>query len=92
MADEKMLRKGFKPRAGGTVRLWDAPRGLWVIWSKGSKAGTWFIQPLDDTARHELANSAHLASLAEQVWSYAAEVKINVMGEPSVVDRRRHGR
>lgn len=87
MADEKLLRRGFKPRAGGTVRLWDAPRGLWVIWSKGSKSGTWFIQPLDDTAKEELANSAHLVSLAEQVWSYALEVKTNAMGEPGNIER-----
>lgn len=89
MADEKMLRKGFKPRPGQTVRFWDAPRGLWVIWSKGSKAGTWFIQPRDDEAKRALAESAHVASLAEQVWSYALEVKVSVIGEPGVVERRR---
>lgn len=92
MADEKLLRRGFKPRTGGTVRLWDAPRGLWVIWSKGSKAGTWFIQPLDDIAKDALANSAHVASLADQAWSYALEVKTSAIGEPSNIERNRGGR
>lgn len=84
-ATRRVLRTGFKPKLGGRVRLWNGP-GLWSVCSKGGGSGTWFIQPVCDEARAACADPSSLTEVAENVWSYAIEVKTNQMGLPAVVE------
>jgi hypothetical protein len=84
-ADKKIRHTGFKPRLGSQVRLWYGP-GLWSVWSKGSAAGTWFIQPVDAEANAACQSPDLLDDVAEQVWPYAIEVKTNEMGNPIAVE------
>jgi len=86
-AADRAIRNGFKPKLGAHVRLWDGP-GLWAAWSKGSASGTWFVQPVDNEAKAACSDPALLTDIAENVWSYAAEVRTSRIGSPSTVEKR----